>query len=244
MCPMVQSGPMVSGKPMSVWQTQPSCTFEPSPDHDRLVVAAQHRVEPDRGARLEHHPPDQPRPRRHPEVPVRRQLRRDPVQRVEAHRSRSSNSRFSRRTSPISSGRRSRRSRSAGDDRLQLRLALREVLVDQHVVVLRPVADLVARLRHARRPPPRRCPGRARRSRLSSSAIDGGRMKIETTASRRRRVADLLAALPVDVEEHVLAAGDRRLHRRARRAVEVAEDLGVLEHLAGRRPSPRTRGGS
>ena len=52
MWPMVQSGPMVSGKPRSVWQTQPSCTFEPVADHDRLVVAAQHRVEPDRGARL------------------------------------------------------------------------------------------------------------------------------------------------------------------------------------------------
>ncbi len=30
-CPMVQPAPMVSGKPMSVWQTQLSCTFEPSP---------------------------------------------------------------------------------------------------------------------------------------------------------------------------------------------------------------------
>ena len=58
-------------------------------------------------------------------------------------------------------------------------------------------------------------------------------MKIETTRRARPELRNLLAALPVDVEEHVLAAGDRRLHRRARRAVEVAEDLGVLEHLAG-----------
>ena len=31
MWPMVQSSPMVSGKPGSVWSTQPSCTFERAP---------------------------------------------------------------------------------------------------------------------------------------------------------------------------------------------------------------------
>ena len=44
--------------------------------------------------------------------------------------------------------------------------------------------------------------------------------------------AHLLGALPVDVEEHVAARRQGRLDRRARRAVAVTVDRGVLEQPA------------
>src|SRR3546814_5198590 len=49
-----------------------------------------------------------------------------------------------------------------------------------------------------------------------------------------RRLAQLLGALPVDVEWHVAAALQRGLHRRARRAVVVAEHHRMLQQLAAR----------
>ena len=46
------------------------------------------------------------------------------------------------------------------------------------------------------------------------------------------RLGQLLGALPVDVEQHVAASLQRRRHRPLRRAVEIAEHLGVFEKLA------------
>src|SRR6185369_8940501 len=43
---------------------------------------------------------------------------------------------------------------------------------------------------------------------------------------------DLQRALPVDLEQHVVAAGDPVLDAGARRAVEMAVDLGPLDELA------------
>ena len=45
---------------------------------------------------------------------------------------------------------------------------------------------------------------------------------------------ELARALPVDVEQHVLAGRERGHHRRLRRGVEVAVHLGPFEQLAGR----------
>ena len=43
-------------------------------------------------------------------------------------------------------------------------------------------------------------------------------------------IGDLLRTLPVDVEKHVASGLDRGLYGRAGRAVEIAEDMGVLKH--------------
>ena len=113
MWPMVQSGPMVSGKPWSVWQTQLSCTFEPSPTTIGSLSPRSTALNQTEAPFASTIRPESRAPGRHPEVAVRRQLRRHAVERIEAHVSRSSNSAFSRRTRSMSSGRRSRRRRSA-----------------------------------------------------------------------------------------------------------------------------------
>src|SRR3546814_5673791 len=53
-----------------------------------------------------------------------------------------------------------------------------------------------------------------------------------TLVRSARRLAELLGALPVDVEQHVAAALQRLLHRPARRAVVVAEHHRVFQQLA------------
>ncbi len=50
----------------------------------------------------------------------------------------------------------------------------------------------------------------------------------------KRRVADLLRALPVDIKEHVTPAINRRLHRATRAAVEIAEHMRMFQHFSGR----------
>ena len=56
-------------------------------------------------------------------------------------------------------------------------------------------------------------------------------MKTVTTSSGQR-LHDLAGALPVDVEDHVGAGGERLLDRPARRAVVVAVHLGPFEEVA------------
>src|SRR5438552_14855795 len=46
-----------------------------------------------------------------------------------------------------------------------------------------------------------------------------------------RVFAQLLGALPIDVEQHVAALLERLLYRLSRRAIEVAEYLGILQEL-------------
>ena len=243
MWPMVQPAPMVSGKPMSVWQTQLSCTFEPSPTTIGSLSPRSTALNQTEAPPREHDPPDQPRAGRHPEVAVRRQLRRDPVERVEAHFSRSSNSAFSRRTSSDQLRPAVAAQPLGGDDRAELLLALREVGVDQHVVVFGPVADLVARLRHARRDHARRVLaagaqpalqlGDRRRQdedrdhRVAQAASCGSAGR---PASRRRRARPGRRRSP----PRPARAACRRGCRRPRRARASRPP----------RPSPRTRGGS
>ena len=57
-------------------------------------------------------------------------------------------------------------------------------------------------------------------------------MKIETTASRRLELRICWPPCQSTSKSTSSPRGDRRLDRRARGAVEVAEDLGMLEHLA------------
>ena len=78
------------------------------------------------------------------------------------------------------------------------------VAVDHDIVVFRPMAHLVGGLRHARVDDVVANPGRARCSRRSSSGTEGGSTKM-LTRSTRDLFAQLLRALPVDVEQHVAA---------------------------------------
>ena len=64
--------------------------------------------------------------------------------------------------------------------------------------------------------------------------LGGGRQDEDRDQVVARRLLQLLGALPVDVEQDVAPVGQRRLHRRARRAVEVVEDARVLQQLAVR----------
>src|SRR5262249_203305 len=47
-------------------------------------------------------------------------------------------------------------------------------------------------------------------------------------------LAQLLRALPVDIEQHVAPRRERAFNRSARRAVAIAEYLGPFEHIASR----------
>ena len=105
-----------------------------------------------------------------------------------------------------------------------------EVLVDQDVVVLGQWVTSEATW--------------PRRKRTISSGSCGAAPQAPLELGHRRRQdehadhvvargrAQLLGALPVDVEQHVAAAGQRLLDSRARRAVGMAVDLGVLQQLA------------
>ena len=75
-------------------------------------------------------------------------------------------------------------------------------------------------------------PPRAASSRVFSSAADGGSTNTLTTSARIFAI-ELLRALPVDVEQHVAAGGERGLDRLARRAVAIAVHLGLFEQLVG-----------
>ena len=99
------------------------------------------------------------------------------------------------------------------------------------VVVLGPMGDVGRDLGQPRCCTTGSASWARRRSRRSSSAVDGGRMN---TAHHvvARDLAQLLRALPVDVEQHVAARRRAPLDRGPRRAVAVAVDLGVLEQLA------------
>ena len=55
---------------------------------------------------------------------------------------------------------------------------------------------------------------------------------MKTVSAIGRIGADLLRALPVDLQQHVVPFGAQRLHLRAAGAVEVAEHFRVLEKLA------------
>ena len=68
------------------------------------------------------------------------------------------------------------------------------------------------------------------RSRVSSAAREGGRMKMVRQSGMR--LADLVRALPVDLEDHVVPGVAQRFDLRAARAVEVVEHLRVLEEFA------------
>ena len=52
------------------------------------------------------------------------------------------------------------------------------------------------------------------------------------TTSLAKRLAHLLGALPIDVEQHVPPLGEHRFDRRARGAVAIAVDLGRFEEVA------------
>ena len=68
-------------------------------------------------------------------------------------------------------------------------------------------------------------------SRSRSSSAEGGRMKMRTRSSSIVG-AQLLGALPVDVEQHVMALLQRLHHGALGRAVEIAEHLGIFQQVA------------
>jgi hypothetical protein len=76
--------------------------------------------------------------------------------------------------------------------------------------------------------------------------VMGGRQNEHADEIFAHALLELLRALPVDVEQHVLAGGQRVHHRLFRRAVEMIEDGGIFEELAGfdrmrRTPSRETK---
>ena len=73
--------------------------------------------------------------------------------------------------------------------------------------------------------------GPAVRSRSSSAAREGGRMKID--AQSGHALAHLAGALPVDLQQHAAPGGELRRDLLAAGAVLVVEHAGVLEEGAG-----------
>ena len=129
------------------------------------------------------------------------------------------------------------------EDRAGGRQRLLQILVDDDVLVFAPVADLEPGIGEA----PADDVGAVLGAALEPGAELGHRGRQDEDARRcRRGIAsrDLARALPVDVEEHVAARGERRLDRLARRAVEVAVHLRPFEELAAvahRREARRDR---
>ena len=110
------------------------------------------------------------------------------------------------------------------------RQRLLQVLVDDDVFVLAPVADLEPGIGEA----PADHIGAVLGATLQPGAKLGHRRREHEDADDvvRQRFGDLAGSLPVDVEEHVATRRERRLDRLARRGVEVAVHLGPFEQLA------------
>src|SRR5882672_1932379 len=119
-----------------------------------------------------------------------------------------------------------------GEDRTDVLEGAPYIAIDDHVIVFRPVAHLIGGLGHA-----------------GANDIVGilgagpqARFKIR---NRRRQhkdadeiiaalLAQLLRALPVDVEHHITPHRQRALDRCARRAIAAPEHLGPFEKVAAR----------
>ena len=115
-------------------------------------------------------------------------------------------------------------------DGLDFRTRRFDVVVDDHIVIFRPVADLVRSLRHAL--------GDGRGGILCppdqpvAQLLSRGRQDEDPHQVLAHRSTQLLGALPVDVEEHVAARLQGLRHRPLRRAVEIAENLCIFQKLA------------
>jgi hypothetical protein len=96
------------------------------------------------------------------------------------------------------------------------------------VIELAGMRDFVLRLRHARGDLRRRV---AARTQARGQRIEIGRGDEHADGLRRQRRLHLPVALPVDVEQHVLAARQRRFHRPARRAIGAAEDARIFQEF-------------
>src|SRR5579872_3649617 len=105
-----------------------------------------------------------------------------------------------------------------------------DIVIDDHVIIFRPMADLIGGPRHAPldhlrtvlRPqlePAPPFPGR-------------GRQDENTHQILAHDLLQRLRSLPIDVEEHDLTRPEPRLDTGSRRAVMMIEDLGMLEKLA------------
>ena len=113
------------------------------------------------------------------------------------------------------------------EDCTQLRQAGVEIIVDQYVIVLAPMAHLVGGTVHAIA------------DRLLAVGAAGSQAALQLHQRRRQDVdADdilriarlqLLRALPVDVEQHVTALVHRLPNGASRRAVALAEDVRPLD---------------
>ena len=116
------------------------------------------------------------------------------------------------------------------EDLTHARHALLEIAVDQHVVVLGEMGHVGRDLAEA---PAHHRFGILGAPPQPSLQLGHRRRQDEHADHVGARLAQLLGALPVDVEQDVAARGERLLDRRARRAVAMAVDLGVLQQLAG-----------
>ena len=129
-------------------------------------------------------------------------------------------------------GWRSRFSRSAARIDSTSAWASATLSVDDDVIVFRPVAHLVVGLGHA----PRDHLVGILRARVQPRSSSATRRRQHEDADHvvAALLAQLLGALPVDVEQHVAAAPRAPPHRPARRAVAVAEHLRPFQQLAAR----------
>src|SRR5580700_10289090 len=115
------------------------------------------------------------------------------------------------------------------DDRLHEADAVLDVAIDDDVIVFRPVAHLGGRFGHARG------------DHLGAVLGAGPEPRFERAGAWRqyehldqivgRGLVELLRPLPVDVGDDVTALGERRLDRRARRAIAMLEHGRVLKQL-------------
>ncbi len=117
-----------------------------------------------------------------------------------------------------------------------------QIGVHDDIIIFGPMADFVLTFRHATgddlftvlAPP----------AQTAVQFGDRGRQHEDRHhITAKRRIADLLAALPVDVKHRVAARLHRGLHRGLGGAVEIAEHLGMFQHLARRDHLLRIRRG-
>ena len=117
------------------------------------------------------------------------------------------------------------------DDRFKLFFGVVQIVVDQHVIIAVPAADLVPAFAH----PFFDDLVTVLPATDKTSVQFGDRRRQQEDRQRvlaQNRVADLLCALPINVEQHVTAVIYRRLYRALGRAVEIAENMRVFQHLA------------
>src|SRR5438552_1630566 len=117
-----------------------------------------------------------------------------------------------------------------GDDRLNLRDALLDLAVDDHVIIFRPVAGLLGRLCHSSRDDGCAVLGAVAQAGFKLGAARGQHEDRNEIAPHC--LGQLLGSLPVEIADHVATGSKRLIDPLPRRPVAVSEHGRMLQEPA------------